>query len=67
MVDLNLVLASTDPVAADLVAAQELLKAEGIADPSDAAASIDHIQNAARLGVGTADLSRIEVLNVSVG
>jgi uncharacterized protein (DUF362 family) len=67
MVELNLVLASTDPVAADLVAAEELFKAEGIADPSGAAASIEHIQNAARLGVGTADPSRIEVMNVSVG
>jgi hypothetical protein len=61
-----LVVASTDPVAADLVAAEELFKAEGVTDPSGVAASIDHIQNAARLGVGIADLSRIEVLNVNV-
>jgi uncharacterized protein (DUF362 family) len=67
MVDLNLVFASTDPVAADLVAAEELFKVEGVDDPRSAAASVDHIQDAARLGVGVADLSKIEVLNVSVG
>ena len=67
MVDLNLVFASTDPVAADIVAAEELFKAEGFADPQSTAAIIAHIQNAARLGVGTADMSKIEVVNVSVG
>jgi uncharacterized protein (DUF362 family) len=66
MVDLNLVFASTDPVAVDLVAAEELFKAEGITDPRTAAASVSHIQTAAQLGVGVADLSKIEVLNVSV-
>jgi uncharacterized protein (DUF362 family) len=66
MVDLNLVFASTDPVAVDLVAAQELFKAEGNSDPRAAAAKVGYIQSAARAGVGLADLSKIQVLNVSV-
>jgi uncharacterized protein (DUF362 family) len=66
MVDLNLVFASTDPVAVDLVAAQELFKAEGNSDPRAAAAEVSYIQSAARAGVGVADLSKIQVLNVSV-
>lgn len=66
MVNLNMIVASTDPVAADLIAAEELFKAEGAADPHAAAARIDHIQNAAQVGVGTADPSKIEVLNVNL-
>jgi len=66
MVTLNMIVASTDPVAADLIAAQELFKAENAADPQAAAARIDHIQNAAQVGVGTADPSKIEVLNINV-
>ena len=67
MVDLNLVVASTDPVAADLVAAEELFKAEGNTNPRGAAISINHIQNAAQLGVGTADFSKIQVLTLNIG
>jgi uncharacterized protein (DUF362 family) len=66
MVDLNLVFASTDPVAADIVAAQELFRAEGSLDPRGAATSVSHIQNAGQLGVGVAEPSKIEVLNVNV-
>jgi uncharacterized protein (DUF362 family) len=66
MVNLNIIVASTDPVAADLIAAAELFKAEGAADPQAAATRIDHIQNAAQVGVGTSDPSKIEVLNVSL-
>jgi uncharacterized protein (DUF362 family) len=66
MVNLNMIVASTDPVAADLIAAEELFKAEGAADPHAAAALIDHIQNTAQVGVGTTDPSKIEVVNVSL-
>ena len=61
MVDLNLVIASTDPVAADVIAAQQLFQAEGLADTSSAVGSIVHIQDAAKSGVGVADPSRIHV------
>ena len=66
MVQLNMLIASTDPVAADVIGAQLLFHAEGIADPSAAVGRIAHIQNAARLGVGIADPTRIQVLNVSI-
>jgi uncharacterized protein (DUF362 family) len=66
MVDLNTVIASTDPVAADVIAAQQLFQAEGLADPSSAVGNIAHIQDAAKIGVGIADPSRIQVLNLSV-
>jgi len=66
MVDLNEVFASTDPVAADIVAAQELFLAEGVADARVAASNVSHIQNAAQLGVGVSDPSKIEVLRLSV-
>jgi len=66
MVALNLVIASTDPVAADVIAAQQLFQAEGVADASTAVGRIEHIQDAAKIGVGVADPSRIQVLNVSV-
>lgn len=67
MVDLNLVIASTDPVAADVIAAQQLFQAEGLTDTSSAVGNIVHIQDAAKIGVGVADPSRIQVLNLSVG
>jgi len=66
MVDLNLVIASLDPVAADAVAAEELFKAEGVSDPRGAVSRIEHIQKAAELGIGVADRSRIEVLDVTL-
>ena len=66
MVDLNEVVASTDPVAADIVAAQELFSAEGVADSRSAASSVNHIQKAAQVGVGVSDLSKIEVLRLRV-
>jgi len=66
MVDLNMVVASLDPVAADVVAAEELFKAEGVADPRRSITSIEHIQRAAELGVGVADRSKIEVLEVTL-
>lgn len=66
MVGLNLVIASLDPVAADAVAAEELFKAEGVSDPRGAVSRIEHIQKAAELGIGVADRSRIEVLDVTL-
>jgi len=66
MVDLNLVIASLDPVAADAVAAEELFKAEGVSDPHGAVSRIEHIQRAAELGIGVADSSKIEVLEVTL-
>jgi uncharacterized protein (DUF362 family) len=67
MVALNLVIASTDPVAADVVAAQQLFQAEGFSDVSSGVGGIEHIQDAAKIGVGVADVSRIQVLNVNAG
>jgi len=66
MVDLNLVIASLDPVAADAVAAEELFKAEGASDPRGAVSRIEHIQRAAELGIGVAERSKIEVLDVTL-
>ena len=66
MVDLNLVIASLDPVAADVVAAEELFKAEGVSDPRGSVGRIEHIQRAAELGIGVADRSKIEVLDVTL-
>ena len=66
MVDINLVIASLDPVAADAVAAEELFKAEGVSDPRGAVSRIEHIQRAAELGIGVADSSKIEVLEVTL-
>lgn len=66
MVPLNMVIASTDPVAADLVAAEELFKAEGIADSRDQTRRIEHIQKAAQMGIGVADRSSIEVVDISL-
>lgn len=66
MVDLNLVIASLDPVAADVVAAEELFKAEGVADPRGSVTRIEHIQRAVELGVGVADRAKIEALEVTL-
>lgn len=66
MVELNTVMASLDPVAADLVAAEELFKAEGATDPTASAGRVEHIRMAAELGVGVADRSKIEVMEVKV-
>lgn len=62
MVPGNAVLASRDPVALDLVAAEYLFKLEGHADPLRAAMNVPHIRLAAELGVGTNDISRIELI-----
>lgn len=62
MVPGNAILASRDPVALDLVAAEYLFKLEGHVDPLKAAMSIQHIKLAAELGVGTNDISSIELI-----
>jgi hypothetical protein len=62
-----MVIASTDPVAADVIAAQQLFQAEGSTDTSTTVGRIEHMQDAAKIGVGIADPSRIQVLNVSLG
>ena len=67
MVDLNTVIASTDPVAADVIAAEQLFQAEGLTDTAGAVGNIVHIEAAAKIGVGVADPSRIQVLNLSLG
>jgi len=66
MVELNTVIASLDPVAADIVAAEELFKAEGVTDPAASAGRVEHIQMAAELGVGVADRSKIEIVEVKI-
>ncbi len=61
MVELNTIIASKDPVAADLIAAEKLFALEGASSPKDAADGIVHIQKAAELGVGFADRSKIKI------
>jgi len=62
MVSLETVIASHDPVAADLIAAERLFKAEQDPNPLQAANAVPHIQDAAALGVGTNDPDRISRL-----
>ena len=52
---------SKDPVAADLIAAAELFKLEGVMNPLDEALNIEHIIKACQLGIGHCDLNRIEI------
>jgi len=66
MVELNTIIASRDPVAADLIAAEILFALEGASSPKDAADGIVHIQKAAELGVGTADRSKIKVFEATL-
>jgi len=66
MVELNTIIASRDPVAADLIAAEMLFALEGASSPKDAADGIVHIQKAAELGVGTADRSKIKVFEATL-
>jgi len=63
MVSLETVIASQDPVAADLIAAERLFEAERDPDPLQVARGVPHIERAAALGVGTNDpdwISRLE-------
>jgi len=66
MVELNTIIASRDPVAADLIAAEKLFALEGVDSPKDRADGIVHIQKAAELGVGFADRSRIQVFEATL-
>ena len=66
MVESNTIIASRDPVPADLIAAEMLFGLEGKSSPKDAAGEIAHIQKAAELGVGTADRSKIKVLETTL-
>lgn len=68
MLQLNMVIASTDPVAADLTAAQKLFEAERMdrSDAIDQAHKIRHIQEAARRVIGTNDLSKIKVIEETI-
>ena len=66
MVELNTIIASMDPVAADLIAAEKLFALEGVGSPKDTADGIAHIQKAAELGVGSADRSKIKVLEATL-
>jgi len=66
MVELNTIMASRDPVAADLIAAEVLFGLDGKSSPNDAADGIVHIWKAAELGVGSADRSKIKVLEATL-
>ena len=52
---------SRDPVAADLIAAIELFKLEGLTNPLNEALKIKHIVKACQLGIGCCDINKIEV------
>lgn len=66
MVPGNAILASKDPVALDLVAAEYLFALEGRENPLEEAMNIPHVKLAAELGIGTNDLSRIELIRREV-
>jgi len=66
MVELNTIIASRDPVAADLIAAELLFALEGKSSPKDVADEIVHIWKAAELGVGSADRSKIKILEATL-
>ncbi len=67
MIPGNAILASGDPVAVDVIAAEYLFKLEGHISPLKAALNVAHIRLAAELGVGTNDISKIEVIERKVG
>jgi uncharacterized protein (DUF362 family) len=56
------ILASRDPVALDLIAAEYLFRLEGNESPLEAALSVPHIKLAAELGIGINNPSRIHVV-----
>lgn len=62
MIPGNAVLASRDPVALDLTAAEYLFELEGDSEPLKTASEVPYIRLAAELGVGTNDPSRIELI-----
>jgi uncharacterized protein (DUF362 family) len=66
MVESNMTIASLDPVAADVIAAEELFRAEGVNDPRSSVSRVEHIQKAAELGVGVAERSKIEIIDVRI-
>jgi len=66
MVESNMIIASLDPVAADVIAAEELFRAEGVNDVRSSISRVEHIQKAAELGVGVADRSKIEIVDVKI-
>ena len=66
MVESNTIIASRDPVAADLIAAEMLFALEGASSPKELADGIAHIQKAAELGVGTADRSKIKLVEATL-
>lgn len=67
MVESNTIIASKDPVAADLIAAEKLFALEDASSPKDAAEAIVHIQKAAELGIGFADRTKIKVFEATLG
>ena len=63
MVEMDTIMASRDPVAADSIAAHELQGLEEHLDvPSFEATEVRHINYAAELGVGTSNLYDIEII-----
>jgi len=62
MVPGEAILASRDPVALDLIAAEYLFRLEGNESPLETALNVPHIKLAAELGIGINDPSRIRVI-----
>ena len=62
MVSGKAVLASRDPVAMGLIAAEYLFRLEGDENPLETALNVPHIKLAAELGIGINDPSRIRVI-----
>jgi uncharacterized protein (DUF362 family) len=66
MVPGEAILASRDPVALDLIAAEYLFRLEGNENPLETALNVPHIKLAAELGIGINDPSRIRVVEERV-
>jgi len=62
LVKADTIIASGDPVAADLIASKLLFELEGTTDPMGKAMNVKHIKLAEEVGVGTADPNSIEVI-----
>ncbi len=62
MVEANTAVASTDPLAADYIAAKILFELEGEEDPAARAKKVKYFGYAEQLGVGTMDEDKIKVV-----
>lgn len=62
MVKADMIIVSKDAVAADAIAALELFKLEGVKDPLRELYSVKHIVQAEKMGLGTANPEKINII-----